>query len=96
MRTLLTLGLFEVDVVLVLALLVVQARADLGAVLRIAICVLQAPVSELEVPSLGVPQLPSAICDLPGVVGAAVMQALAHVVIRVDHLTNVAVPAVQV
>ena len=64
MRALLPLRLLEIDVVLTLAFFVVQARADLSAMLRFTIRIFQAPVSQLEVPPLCVHFLTASICNL--------------------------------
>ena len=99
-RALLLLWLFEILIVLPLALFIVQAGAHLSAVLRLTIRVLQAPVPHLEVASFGIPTL--TIVNLIWmlvmvviwvlIVGCDVVmrrEAFTHVVVRVGDLASV-------
>ena len=84
---------FEVNIVSFLALFVILARTHLSTVLRFTICILEAPVTKLKVTPLSI----AILTIFHWVVGSFVMvQAFAHVIVRVCHFAAVAIFTVDV
>ena len=99
MRSLLFFWLLKINVVLSLALFVIESRSRLRTMLRLAVSVLQAPISEFEMASLSIIRLFVRILlvvvgRIPLLMLMSCRHATTHPFQRVGNLTSVLLTAV--